>query len=172
MKWIAIVVLSLGAGAILLCICVSFSLRGAGPSAKDSGFTDERFLLLLFPVGEDIPCRRAVIASLSEYKQEFVEVYVDGAAVAIPTSDFTAVPPEDYAAWVERLNTELALWGKETDWAHTDYVFIPYEKGGKAMLTVTNKTGTKHEYTYVLDGTLVRPLQVKTNVNTAKSLSH
>ncbi len=171
MKWVAIIVLSIVTVAILLFICLCFSLRGAGPSVKYSGFTDERFLLLLFPVGEDIPLGRAVIVSLFEYKQEFIEVYVDGAAVTVSRSSFTPIPPQDYAAWVERLNRELTAWGKETDWSNIEYAFTPSEQGGKAVMTITNKKGTKHGYTYILDGPSIRPIEVKTNVNAAKNLS-
>jgi len=171
-KWIAITIISMIIVAILLSICVYFGLRGAGQSVKNSGFTDERFMLLLFPVGEDIPLGRAVIANLSEYKQESMEVYVDGAGVIFPRSGFTPIPPQDYVVWVERLNKELTLWGKETDWSNIEYAFTPSEQGGEAVTTITDKRGTKRRYTYIVDGSSIRPIEIKIKVNIAKNLGN
>lgn len=171
MKRIAIIILSIGTVLILLSICAYLGLRGAGPSVKYSGFTDERFFLLLFPVGEDIQLGRAVIVSLSEYKQKSIEVYVDGAVVTIARSGFTSIPPKDYDVWVKRLNQELDAWGKGTDWNSIEYVFTPFEQGGESVMTVTDKTGTRYAYTYAVDGANIRPIKIETKVNAAKNLS-
>ena len=171
MRHVAIIFIVLGAIAILLCAYTYGSFRGPSETVQTSGFTDERFLLLLFPVGEEVPVDRAVIATLAEYQQELIEVYVDKAATTMPRSNFVPAPPEDYSVFVERLNQELSVWGPDTDWSNIDYCFVPSESGGEAVVTIQDKRGTTTRYTYLVEESAIRPVEVRTKVNTAKNLA-
>jgi hypothetical protein len=171
MKRAAIVLLSSGVVAVLLCACLYRSLAGAGATWNSSTVADERFLVLLFPAQEDASCKRAVLASLAEYNRESIEVNVDGVAVTVPRSDFTPVPPQDGDTYVERLNQELDRWGTETDWSRIQYAMTSSEEGDRATVTVTDKRGTTRVYTYLVRGASVDPIDVTTNVNIPKKMA-
>jgi len=171
MRFVAIIFMLLGALAILVCAYTYGGFRGPTETVQNSGFADERFFLLLFPAGDDVSLERAVIATLAEYRQEFIEVYVDGTAVTMPRSGLVSVPPENYGAFVERLNQELSVWGQETDWSKIEYVFAPSEVGGEAVVTIGDKRGTAMRYTYLVEDSAVHPLEVRTKVDTARNLA-
>jgi len=171
MKRAAIVLMSLGAVAVLLCAYLCWSLAGVGTTWKTTRVIDEKFLVLLFPVAENTSCQRAVLADLAEYHRESIEVYADGVAVTVPRSGFTLVPPQDYSAYVTRLNQELDLWGDETDWSQIEYTMTPSEKGGRATVTVKDKRGTAREYAYLIRGDSVQPIDVTTVANIARNMA-
>ncbi len=172
MRYITIAFMLLGAVAILLCAYTYCSFPEPTETVQDSGFADERFFLLLFPTGDEVTLERAVIATLAEYQQDLIEVYVDGIAVTMPRSGFASVPPEDYDAFVERLNQELSVWGQETDWSAIEYVFAPSDVGGEAVVTIGDKRGTTRKYTYLVEDSLIRPLEVRTKVDIAGNLAN
>jgi hypothetical protein len=171
MKRAAIVLVSFGVVAVLLCACLYRGLAGAGTTWKSTSVRDDNFLVLLFPVAQNTSCQRAVLANLAEYHREFLEVYLDGAAVTVPRSDFTPVPPQDCNVYVERLNRELDAWGAETDWSRIQYAMTPAGEGGKVTVTVTDKRGTIRAYAYLIQGTSVHPVEVTTDVNIARNMA-
>jgi len=171
MRVITIVFMLLGAMAIVLCACAYSGLGGSETTVQNSGFDDERFLLLLFPVGEETFLERAVIATIAEYQKDVIEVYVDGAGVTMPKSGLASVPPENHGVFVERLNQELSVWGEETDWSNIEYAFAPSEAGGRAVVRIKDKEGTTIQYTYLVEESSIRPLEVKTEVNVAANLA-
>jgi hypothetical protein len=171
MKHIAIMLFALGVVAISVCAYVYRSLPVARVTVRNSGFADEKFLMLLFPVAGNVSCKRAVLASLPEYRRESLEVHVDGVAVTIPRSGFTGIPPQGCDTYVDRLNRELAAWGAETDWSNVAYTFSPSERGGTAILTIKDKRGTTCRYTYLVKGLDIQPVEVRTEVNLAKKMA-
>ena len=171
MKRIGVVVVSLGAVTVLLCACLYCSLPKAGATWKSANFSNDRFRVLLFPREDNTSCRRAVLVSVSECNQESLEIYVDGTAVTMPRSGFTLVPPQDYSAYVKRLNHELDVWGEETDWSQIQYTMTPWEAGGRATVTVKDKRGTVREYAYLIRGDSGQPIEVATVANIARNMA-
>lgn len=171
MKRTAIVLISLGVVAALLCASLYRSLTGAGTAWKNSRVADEEFLVLLFPTENNTSCRRAVLATLAEYHRESIEVYVNGVALTVPRSEFTLVPPQNYNDYVERLNQELDRWGAETDWSRIQYAMTRAEEGDRTTATVQDKRGTTRVYTYRIKGDSVDPIDVKMDVNIAKNMA-
>ena len=171
MKRIVVAVVSLGAVTELLCACLYYSLAKAGATWKSANFSNDRFLVLLFPREDNTSCRRAVLASVSECNQESLEIYVDAAAVTMPRTAFMLMPPQDYSTYVKRLNQELDLWGKETDWSQIQYTMAPSEEGVRATVTVKDKRGTTREYAYLIREDSVQPVDVTTDVNVARNMA-
>jgi hypothetical protein len=63
MKRTAIALVLLVAGTVLLCACLYCGLPRAGATWKSTNFSDDKFLVLLFPREDNTSCRRAVRAS-------------------------------------------------------------------------------------------------------------
>ncbi len=171
-KWIAIFAIMVITAATTFFVVKSVVHKNIAIKAYTT-FEDKDFLILLFPIKETDSCKRAVIVNLEEYHNDTIEVYKDNVAVAIDKKQFTAVPSaNEYTKYVKRLNEELSLWGKETDWDSVEYNFSSVEEKARVVLTVKDKAGIVQEYIYLSSENSLAPASIVTIVDISKKMAN
>lgn len=158
---------------LLLLLLLKSTLPTKSTIERKSDFDKDKFLVLLFPVEENELCKRAVIASLTEFEQDFIQVYQNGDVVMnIPKEKFTIFPSPKYDLYVKRLNEEFNNWGEKTDWILAEYTFKNTNQKTNVIFKLKDKCGGAKTHYYTINNKLVYPTKMKTEVDIAKKLAN
>ena len=138
---------------MMFCLLLTgiFILTGCGEVRYEVAAPESREMkYLLFPVKsyrETLP--RAIIVSGQElHSGDKIAYWVGNTEVWTDKSNFTLLPDGQQIALVDRLNTEIIRWGKETDYRRIEYS----QAQDHILLTVVFKTGRKTYFRYKIAG--------------------